>query len=81
MTRLVDEIDAVHARYVDAVNVAVAADDLNRAEDLATAYDAEVTALIATREGLTHLLPLHRQRQPDSRLHALVRRLTGHRAA
>jgi hypothetical protein len=81
MTRLVDEIDALHARYVDAVNVAVAADDLPRADQLAAAYDAEAIALIAEREGLTHLLPLRRPGQPDSRLRAMARRLTRHRAA
>ena len=81
MTRLVDEIDALHARYVEAVNVAVAADDLPRADQLAAAYDAEAIALIAEREGLTHLLPLRRPGQPDSRLRALARRLTHHRAA
>jgi len=81
MTRLVDEIDALHARYVEAVNLAVAADDLARAEQLAATYDAEATALIAEREGLAHLLPLRRPGPPDSRLRALIRRLTRHRAA
>jgi hypothetical protein len=81
MTRLVDEIDALHARYVEAVNAAVAADDLARADQLAAAYDAEAIALIAEREGLTHLLPLRRPGQPDSRLRTLVRRLTRHPAA
>jgi hypothetical protein len=85
MTRLVDEIDALHARYAEAVNLAVADDDPARAEELAAAYDAEATALIAEREGLTNLLPqltaLRRQGRADSRLRALVRRLTHHRAA
>ena len=81
MTRLVDEIDALHARYVEAVNLAVAADDLPRADQLAAGYDAEAIALIAEREGLTHLLPLRRPGQPDSRLRTLSRRLTRHRAA
>ena len=81
MTRLVDQIDALHARYVGAVNIAVAGGDLARAEDLATAYDVEVTALVAEHEGLTHLLPLRRQGRPDSRVRVLLRRLTQHRAA
>jgi hypothetical protein len=81
MIRLVDEIDALHARYVEAVNLAVAADDLPRADQLAAAYDAEAIALIAEREGLTHLLPLRRPGQHDSRLRALARRLIHHRAA
>jgi hypothetical protein len=78
---LVDELDALHAHYLEAVNAAVAADDLARAESLAASYDDEATTLIAEREGLTHLLPLQRQGQADSRLRALVRRLTHRRAA
>jgi hypothetical protein len=81
MTRLVHEIDALHARYVEAINVAVAADDLPRADQLAAEYDAEAIALIAEREGLTHLLPLRPPGQPDSRLRAMLRHLTHHRAA
>ena len=81
MTRLVEEIDALHARYVGAVNDAVGADDLARAESLASAYDVEVTQLVAEREGLTHLLPLQRQGSSDSRLGALLRRLSQHQAA
>ena len=80
MTRLVDEIDALHAHYVEAVNLAVAADDQARADQLAAAYDDEATALIAEREGLTHLLPLRRPGQPDSRLRAMLRRFTHHHA-
>ena len=81
MSRLIDELDALHARYRDAVNIAVEADDLTRAEQLAAEYDVEATTLVAEREGLTHMLPLRRQGQPDSRLRALVRRLSHHRAA
>ncbi len=81
MSRLVDEIDAMHARYVDAVNVAVAADDVASADQLAAAYDVEVTALIARREGLTHLLPLRRAGVTHSRLRSLIHHLTHHRAA
>jgi hypothetical protein len=81
MTRLVGRLDALHARYVDGVNAAVAADDLTRAESLATAYDVQGTQLVAEHEGLTHLLPLQRQGRPDSRLRARLRRLTQHRAA
>jgi hypothetical protein len=83
MARLVDEIDALHARYAEAVNLAVAEDDLARAEQLAADYDTEVTELVAEREGLTHLLPqLAAQRaRTDSRLRSLVRRLAHLRAA
>ncbi len=74
MSRLVDDLDTMHARYLEAVNAAVAQDDLVRAEQLAADYDTEATTLIAEREGLTHLLPLRRQGRPQSRLRALVRR-------
>jgi hypothetical protein len=80
-TQVPRQIDALHARYVEAVNVAVAADDLPRADQLAAAYDAEAIALIAEREGLTKLLPLRRSGRPDSRLRAMIRRLTRQRAA
>ena len=81
MSRLIDELDTLHAHYLEAVNAALAADDLSRAESLAASYDDEATTLIAEREGLTHLLPLQRQGRPDSRLRALVRRLTQRHAA
>ena len=81
MSRLVDDLDALHARYLEAVNLAVAADDIARAERLAAEYDVEATTLVAEHEGLAHLLPLRRQGEPDSRLRALVRRLRHHRAA
>ena len=74
MSRLVEEIDAIHDRYREAVNLAVADDDLVRAEKMALAYDTEVTQLIAAREGLTHLLPL--RQAGDSRLRQLIRRIT-----
>jgi hypothetical protein len=80
-TTLVHELDDLHASYVEAINLAVAADDYARAEELAASYDAEAIQLIAEREGLTHLLPLQRRRTPDTRLRRLVRRLTSSRAA
>lgn len=46
------------ARYVEAVNVAVAADDLPCADQPAAAYPSEAIALITEREGLTKLLPV-----------------------
>lgn len=56
--RLIDELNELHASYVEAVNAAVAADDLERAERLAAAYDDDALRLVAEREGKTHLLPL-----------------------
>ena len=81
MTRLVDEVDALHRRYVELVNNAVEADDLARAESLAESYDTDAAQLLAEREGLTHLLPLRRPGKPDSRLRALIRRLNRENAA
>ncbi len=77
MTRtLIEELDALHATYVVAVNEAIEADDLTRAEALALAYEDDAIQLMAEREGLTHLLPLQRRRPADSRLRRIVRLLT-----
>jgi hypothetical protein len=77
MTRtLTEELDALHATYVVAVNEAIGADDLARAETLALAYEDDAIQLMAEREGLTHLLPLQRGRPADSRLRRIVRLLT-----
>jgi len=73
--RLVDELNALHATYVTAVNEAVERDDLARAEQLAHAYDAEAIALIAEREGKTHLLPIRRPAEAESPLRRWVGRL------
>jgi hypothetical protein len=79
--RLIDELNELHASYVRAVNTAVESDDLERAERLAEAYDADAIQLIAEREGKTHLLPIRRAGQPDSPLRRLVTRLCVARAA
>jgi hypothetical protein len=77
MTRtLIEELDALHATYVVAVNEAIGADDLVRAEALALAYEDDAIQLMAEREGLTHLLPLQRRHPADSRLRRIVRLLT-----
>jgi hypothetical protein len=76
MTRLIDDLNTLHDRYVGAVNAAIAADDPDRADRLAAEYDAEAIQLIAEREGLTHLLPIRRDHHADSGLRAMVRRLT-----
>lgn len=79
--RLIHELDELHASYVRAVNAAVESDDLERAERLAEAYDADAIRLVAEREGRTHLLPIRRPGDPDSPLRRLVTRLRVARAA
>jgi hypothetical protein len=81
MSRLIDDLDKLHDGFVQAINIAVADDDLDRADRLASEYDEEAIAMIAAAEGRTDLLPIRRPRQADSGLRALVRRLTLHRAA
>jgi hypothetical protein len=81
MARLIDELNVLHDGYVEAINLAVAADDLDRAHRLAAEYDEEAIVLIAVHEGKTHLLPISRPQPADSGLRMLVRRLTSRRAA
>jgi hypothetical protein len=81
MTRLIDDLNVLHDRYVEAVNLAVAEDDLDRAEALAAQYDDEAILMVAVHEGRTDLLPLRRPAHADSGLRALIRRLLQHRAA
>jgi hypothetical protein len=80
--RLVDELDALHASYVDAVNAAVAHDDLALAEELAGRYDRDAIVLMAEREGRQDLLPLFGLAAPrDTPLRRLARRVRVARAA
>lgn len=72
---LVQDLDLLHAGYVDSVNRAIAADDVALAEELAAAYERDAVQLMAEHEGLTHLLPLTGRTTP-SRLRGLVARLT-----
>jgi hypothetical protein len=81
MSRLIDDLNTLHDGFVVAINLAVADNDLDRADRLAAEYDEEAIQLIAVREGRTDLLPLHRPAHSDSGLRALVRRLTHHQAA
>lgn len=76
MTRLIDDLNALHDGYVGAINTAVAADDLDRADRLAAEYDEEAIWMIAVREGRTDQLPIRRPRHVDSGLRARIRRLT-----
>ncbi len=79
--RLIDELNDLHAHYVEAINAAVARDDYALAERLAHAYEEEAVQLIAERENRTHLLPLQRSRVVESALRRTVRRLRSGRAA
>ncbi|WP_193612168.1 hypothetical protein [Nocardioides lijunqiniae] len=60
-TRLIDDLNELHARYVRAINSAVESDDQATVDELAAGYDAEATLMVAQREGKTHLLPLQRR--------------------
>jgi hypothetical protein len=89
MTRLIDELNALHASYVDAINAAVAHDDLATAADLAAEYDRDAILLMAEREGRQDLLPLfgldaagnRLAVERDTPLRRLVKRVTALRAA
>ncbi|GEP38129.1 hypothetical protein NPS01_17920 [Nocardioides psychrotolerans] len=59
--RLIDDLNALHASYVSAINTAVADDDMATVHELAAGYDREATQMVAEREGKTHLLPLKRR--------------------
>jgi hypothetical protein len=80
---------ALHASYVDAINTAVAQDDLATAADLAAEYDRDAILLMAEREGREDLLPLfgldaagnHLAVERDTPLRRLVKRVTALRAA
>lgn len=73
--RLIDELNVLHASYVESINIAVGHDDIRAAEQLAAQYDDEAITLIAEREGKTHLLPLQRGPVVDTPLRRLVARL------
>lgn len=89
MTRLIDELNTLHASYVDAINTAVTADDVDLAAELAAAYDRDALLLMAEREGRQDLLPLFgldRDGGPlaverDTPLRRLVARVAARRAA
>jgi hypothetical protein len=81
MTRLIDDLNALHAGYAAAIDTAVSAGDLGRADRLAAEYDEEAIWMIAVHEGRTDLLPIRRPRDADSGLRARIRRLTAGRVA
>ena len=79
--RLIDELNVMHGSYVTAINGAVEQNDLARAEQLAVSYDEEAIALIAAREGKTHLLPISRPASVETPLRRWVSRLRAGLAA
>ncbi|MFA6576421.1 MAG: hypothetical protein WCS84_13450 [Nocardioides sp.] len=89
MTRLIEELNTLHASYVDAINTAIAGDDVALAAELAAEYDRDALLLVADREGRRDLLPLFGLdrdggRLPadrDTPLHRLVARVAALRAA
>jgi hypothetical protein len=81
MSRLIDDLNALHDGYIEAINLAIADDDLGRAERLAAEYDEEAILMIALHEGRTDLLPIRRPSHADSGPRALIRRLVARRAA
>jgi hypothetical protein len=81
MSRLIDDLNTLHDGFVEAINIAVADDDLDRADRLAAEYDEEAIEMIAIREGRTDLLPIRRPQHADSGLRALIRRISQRRAA
>ena len=81
MSRLIDDLNTLHDGFVEAINIAVADDDLDRADRLAAEYDEEAIEMIAIREGRTDLLPIRRPQHSDSGLRALIRRISQRRAA
>ncbi len=81
MPRLIDDLNVLHDRYVESVNIAVGENDLDRADRLAAEYDEEAILMIALHEGRTDMLPLRRPRHADSGLRSMIRRITQHRAA
>jgi hypothetical protein len=58
MTRLIEELNTLHASYVDAINTAVADDNVALAAELAADYDHDALLLVADHEGRQDLLPL-----------------------
>lgn len=89
MTRLIDQLNTLHATYVDAINTAVSADDLEAAADLAAGYDRDAVVMMAEHEGRQDLLPLfgldrdggRLAVERDTPLRRLVKRVTALRAA
>jgi len=82
MSGLTADLSALHDRYVESVNLAVAADDLDLVESLGAEYDDEAIRMITDAEGIpASPTPVRRQAPAATGLRALVRRMTTRRAA
>ena len=55
-TTLSQDLDVLHASYVDAINTAIETGQDDHVAELAASYDREATLMVAQREGKTHLL-------------------------
>jgi hypothetical protein len=80
MSGLTEELHDLHDGYVEAVNIAVAENDLKRADRLAAAYDDEAMRLMGEWEGIDPC-PVRRPTATPSGVRGLVRRLVTNRAA
>ena len=81
MTRLIDELDTLHASYVDAINHAIAADDVALAAEMAAEYDRDALLLAADHEGHPDPVIGIRRDGRDSPLRRVAARLATLRAA
>jgi hypothetical protein len=81
MSGLTADLSALHDRYVQSVNLAVAADDLDLVESLGAEYDDEAIRMITDAEGIPALPQSVRRPAPaPTGLRGLVRRMTTRRA-
>jgi hypothetical protein len=89
MTRLIEELNTLHASCVHAINTAIAGDDVALAAELAAEYDRDALLLVADHEGRHDLLPLfgldrdggRLPAERDTPLRRLVARVAALRAA
>ena len=51
MTRLIEELNTLHASYVDAINHAIESDDVELAAEMAAEYERDTLLLVADRDG------------------------------
>lgn len=59
MTRLIEDLDTLHASYVDAINHAIADGDVALAAEMAAEYDRDTELLTAAdHEGGPELAPV-----------------------
>jgi len=75
MTRLIEELNTLHASYVDAINSAIESDDVELAAEMAAEYDRDALLLVADRDG--RRLPA----DPGSPLRRLAAHVAALRAA